>query len=277
MRRTLFVLFMVLAGAAHAQSRGEAWSQIRKLNWQFSGAGLIAGQAEIKISNGLAFLGSPDASRFIQLQGNPPRPNSYIIAPKDLRWFGAFNFDDIGYVKDNERIDPDALLVQLKEANAKDVAERKRAGLDPLYLDGWYVPPHYDVQTHRLEWGTKFHDPANHVVVNYLIKLLGRGGVMDAVLVSSPATLDGDRREFKAASTSFSFSPGHRYFEFRNGDKVAEYGLAALIVGGAAAAAAKSGALKGILKFAWVGIVAAFGAVVGWLKRLFRIGTKPNA
>jgi hypothetical protein len=51
---------------------------------------------------------------------------------------------------------------------------------------------------------------------------------------------------------------------------VAEYGLAALIIGGAAAAAAKSGALKGLMKFIWVGAIAIGAACWSYVKRLFR-------
>jgi len=89
-------------------------------------------------------------------------------------------------VKDNEKIDPDSLLQQLKENNRANIQERREKGLPLLYLDGWYVEPHYDIQTRRLEWGTKLHNQSNTVIVNYMIKILGRGGVMDALLVSSP-------------------------------------------------------------------------------------------
>jgi uncharacterized membrane-anchored protein len=58
-------------------------------------------------------------------------------------------------------------------------------------------------------------------------------------------------------------------------DKVAKYGIATLVAGGALAAAAKLGLLKGL----WVFIIAAkkfiiigFVALVAFLKKLFRRG-----
>jgi uncharacterized membrane-anchored protein len=63
---------------------------------------------------------------------------------------------------------------------------------------------------------------------------------------------------------------GERYAEFKPGDRAAEYGLAGLIVGGAAAAAAKSGALKGFIKVIGVAAIAAFAALAAFLGRLFR-------
>jgi len=64
----------------------------------------------------------------------------------------------------------------------------------------------------------------------------------------------------------YRFNSGDTYSEFKSGDKVATYGLAALIVGGGAAVAAKSGLLKFLGKFIWVGL----GAVALFVKRLFK-------
>ncbi len=51
---------------------------------------------------------------------------------------------------------------------------------------------------------------------------------------------------------------------------VAEYGLAALVVGGAAAAATKTGAGKAVGKMLIYGGIAAAGAVGAALKKFFR-------
>jgi uncharacterized membrane-anchored protein len=53
---------------------------------------------------------------------------------------------------------------------------------------------------------------------------------------------------------AIDFNPGHRYADFNpKSDKVAEYGLAALVAGTATAAAVKLGLFKGL----WVAILAA--------------------
>ena len=97
------------------------------------------------------------------------------------------------------------------------------------------------------------------ISVNYTVRLLGRSGVMSAMLVSDPASLDNDMKAFKTALAGFDFASGQKYSEFRAGDKVAEYGLAALVVGGAAAAAAKAGLFKYLGKFIWVGLLGLAG------------------
>ena len=47
----------------------------------------------------------------------------------------------------------------------------------------------------------------------------------------------------------FHFQSGQTYAEYRKGDKVAEYGLTALVLGGGAVLAAKSGLFAVIAKF----------------------------
>jgi uncharacterized membrane-anchored protein len=189
--------------------------------------------------------------------GSPVVFNTF--APSDLTWFSVF-FESSGYVQDDEKIDPDSLLEILKKNNVAGNEERKKRGLETLVLEGWYVAPHYDIQTKRLEWGTKLRPESGGITVNYTIRLLGRSGVMSVILVSNPTSLDNDVKSFKAALAGFDFNTGEKYSEFRSGDKVAEYGLAALIVGGAAAAAAKSGAFKFLGKFISIGIIGGLAA-----------------
>jgi uncharacterized membrane-anchored protein len=265
---------MLLIGIAHAQGtqpdKNQIWAELNKLNWQFSGAGQIASQATVEIPNGYAFLGAQDTRRFLVLNGNLPDDNSYTIGPKDLHWFAEFGFEDTGYVSDDEKLDPDTLLATLRDHNTQQQAEMRQQGLDPLILVGWFIEPHYDLVTKRLEWGLRLRTVSGDPVVNYTIKLLGRRGVIDAVLVSDPQKLEQDTREFKSVLRGFSFDLGERYSEFRSGDKVAAYGLSALIVGGTAAAVVKTGAFKGLAKIIGVGVLALAGAIGGFFKRLFR-------
>ncbi len=247
------------------------------MKWKFAPeVGSIGSEATISLSPDVAFLGAADTSRFLELNGNLPCTNCYALVARSLGWFAIFSFDPSGYVKDDETIDPDELLKTLKESNTASIEQKRQRGLPPLYLDGWYIPPHYDTVTKRLEWGTKAHGETGAITVNYSIRLLGREGVMSAVLVSDPSSLDTDLKSFKQALQNFSFNVGKTYAEFREGDKVAEYGLAALIVGGAAAAAAKSGVGKGLfaagaglIKVLAVGALALLVGLFNFVKGLF--------
>lgn len=227
--------------------------ELQKLAWQKGpGEGAIGAKAKIRIPQGYAFLDDKNTRRFLELMGNPPRDNHTMISPANLDWFAVFSFDAVGYVKDNEKIDAEALLESLKKGDAPSNEERKRLGMAPIYTDGWHVPPHYDAGTKRLEWGMRLRDEKGGMHVNYTSRLLGRSGVMSAVLVSSPQSLAEDMKAFNSALAGYDFVAGEKYAEFKSGDKIAEYGLAALVVGGAAAAAAKAGLFKSLGKFLWV-------------------------
>jgi uncharacterized membrane-anchored protein len=263
-------VLLSLSLAAQAQRDPAAIMQeLQKLAWQRGpGDGAIGGKAKIRIPDGYRFLDEKNTRRFLELMGNPPRDGHTMIAPANLDWFAVFSFDPVGYVKDDEKIDAEQLLETLKKSDAPGNDERKRLGMEPIYTDGWQVPPHYDAQTKRLEWGMRLRDGKGGMHVNYTSRLLGRTGVMSAILVSAPQTLAEDIKAFNGALAGYEFLDGEKYAEFKSGDRIAEYGLAALVVGGAAAAAAKAGWLKFLGKF-WVVLVAAFAAAWGFIKRFF--------
>ena len=91
---------------------------------------------------------------------------------------------------------------------------------------------------------------------------------MSVTLVCEPDKLSSVLPEFKSALRGFDYNAGNRYAEYRKGDRTAEIGLSALILGGAGAAAAKTGAFKWL----WKGIVAIALAVGGLFKKIFGKG-----
>ena len=77
----------------------------------------------------------------------------------------------------------------------------------------------------------------------------------------------------------FDYKAGNKYSEYKKGDKVAKYGIAALVVGGGAAVAAKTGLFAVFFKFlakggkaVWIGIVAVFAGIWAGIRRLFGRG-----
>jgi uncharacterized membrane-anchored protein len=268
--RVLVLFALLMPSFAQAQRDPAVIIQeLQKLAWQKGpGEGVIGARAKIQIPAGYSFLDDKNTRRFLELMGNPPRDNHYLIAPANLDWFAVFMFEPVGYVKDDEKIDADKLLETLKKSDETGNAERKRLGMQPIYTDGWHVPPHYDAGTKRLEWGMRLRDDRGGLHVNYTSRLLGRSGVMSAILVSSPQTLNEDMKAFNTALAGYDFVPGEKYAEFKSGDKVAEYGLAALVVGAGAAAAAKMGLLKFLGKF-WYLILAAAALAWGAIRKLF--------
>ena len=269
------VLLAVVAPAAaqRPENVDQVAREFQALAWQRGPAeGRIGATATIKVREGQAFLDAPNTRRFLELNQNPGRDDHYALVPQNGGWFAIFWFEGTGYVKDDEKLDPDALLKSLRDSDTPANEERKRLGMKPLYTDGWQVPPHYDVNTRRLEWGVRLRRDDGRVAINYTIRILGRRGVMHTTLVTDVGTIDHDIAEFKTALKGYDFVAGERYAEWRSGDRVAEYGLAALVLGGAAVVATKSGFVKAFGKFLILGVVAVGGAVMAFVRKFFRRG-----
>jgi uncharacterized membrane-anchored protein len=235
-------------------------------------------RAAIALGKDVSYLDSANTEELLKLSGNLPSPDHFTVAAKDLHWWSVFSFEDMGYVKDDEKIDADALLASMRENEVEANKERTSQGLETLTIVGWAVPPHYDPATHNLEYGLTLQSASGRNV-NYTTRLLGRSGVMTANLITSPETLDSDLVEFRKTLSGFAYTPDQSYAAYKDGDKVSEYGLAALVTGGAAAALAKGGLLKGLfalLAAGWkiiaVAVVAGFATLRGFFARLFGKG-----
>lgn len=257
---------LFLSNAVFAQEK-----KIEDLPWVTGPTmGQIGANASIQVPEGYAFLGPEGAKEFNRITENPESGvDEYILAKQDLSWIAFFSFDLVGYVKDNEKLDPDALLSSVTEGTEAANEERKENGWDPIHVTGWSFKPQYDSGIKSLEWAFRLKgEHSSGETINYNTRLLGRRGVMQVLLLTSPEQLQASVADFKSKLPGFTFTAGESYADFRAGDHVAEYGLAALVTGGAAAVAAKKGLFAVIGVFllkAWklllVGVVA-FGASI---------------
>lgn len=242
---------------------------------------LRGGVAKIKLPEGFNYLDAQDTEAVLgKLWGNPNTSGTLgMITPKgfnplaDESWAVVLTFVEDGYVKDDDaaKIDYSALLKQMQEGTAEANKERQKAGYPPVELVGWAAAPRYDAATHKMYWAKeiKFGDSAEHTL-NYNIRMLGRRGVLVVNAVAGMSQLKQVEAATPALLAMVDFQDGHRYTDFtEKTDKVATYGLAALVAGGVAAKA-------GFFKVIWLGILAMkkfviFGliAVAGFVKKLF--------
>jgi uncharacterized membrane-anchored protein len=223
--------------------------------------------AQLNLPQGYVFGDAADTKRLMEAMQNPTSgQESGFVAPNDFKWFAVFEYDETGHVLDDEKnsLDADKILASIQQATEKSNELRRQRGWSPMTVTGWYTPPRYNPTTHNLEWAINGESQAE-AVVNYQTRILGRSGVMRAVLVGSPSELPTAMPEYRTLLSLFAYKPGSTYAEFRQGDKIAKYGLSALVVGGATAVAVKSGAAKWLVKV----IIAAFVAVGAFGKRLF--------
>jgi uncharacterized membrane-anchored protein len=230
--------------------------------------------AQVDVPEGYRFFDGKSTRALMKASGEPTSGSELgLLMPTNEGWSVIFEFNDVGYVKDDEKdkLDADKLLSSIKRGTEQANKERVKNGGSALEIVGWEQPPRYDPTTHNLEWAIRATSDG-HEILNYNTRLLGRKGVMEVVLIVEPDKLKETLPAFRNVLANYSFQGGQTYAEYHSGDKVAKYGLAALVVGGAAVGAAKLGLfawLAVFLKKGWKLVVIAFAAIATGIKKLF--------
>jgi uncharacterized membrane-anchored protein len=277
LRRTLGPIALILASLAAAPlARGEDAPKEPPLDLHPTPGPArvgIGALADVELPESLVYLDAKDTQALLKRMGNIVGGSELaFVAPKDHEqgWFIVFDWSDVGHVKDDDKdkIDAAALLESIKEGCEERNDERKKLGAEPMHVVGWQEPPHYDARTNNLTWAVLYRDDSGGQVVNHNVRVLGRAGVMSVTLVEEPAKLAAARPAVDQVISAFSYRPGKKYAEWLPGDKVAEYGLAALVAAGGGAAAVKLGLFGFLAKLfakggkAIVALVVALGAGV---------------
>ena len=278
----LSILVTPVSGQDEPKDRAGAEALVATLKFQ---------RGDINLKNGLATLRVPDDQRFlsghdattvlVKLWGNPPMDDPLgLLMPADAgpldptSWAVIITYEEEGYVKDQdaEKIDYGDLLKQMQKDVRDSNKERQKEGFAPVELIGWATVPRYDKASHKLYWAKelKFGD-SDEDTLNYNIRILGRRGVLVLNAVAAMSQLSAIEQASPKILAAIDFNPGYRYADFSEaaGDKIASYGIAALVAGGVAA---KLGFFKGLWvlilgakKFVIVAVV----AVAAWIKKLF--------
>jgi uncharacterized membrane-anchored protein len=246
----------------------------------------------ITLPGGIATLDMPDSFRYLPPQdatrllvegwGNPPGGKTLgMILPADVSplsangWAVDVSFDKDGHVKDDDAtsIKYDELLKTMQESIKDNNEARKKDGYPEMTLVGWAEQPSYDNQSHKLYWAKeiKFADsPVN--TLNYNVRVLGRDGVLVLNAIAGMGQIGQIKSEMQHVTAFTDFTTGNRYTDFDSKtDKVAEYGIAALVAGGVAAKLGLFGKLFALLlaakKVIFLALAGIGGAIVKFFKR----------
>jgi uncharacterized membrane-anchored protein len=163
-------------------------------------------------------------------------------------------WEGVGYVKDDEadKLDAKEILESIREGTEEGNKFRAEKGLPPVSVVGWDEPPRYDKERRHMMWAIRGRSQ-NGETVNFNTRLLGRGGFLAMNLICGPEQLAGLKPTVEDLLKRTQYVPGKRYADVVKGqDKMAEFGLAAMVIGGAAIAG----------KVVKIGLLAKFGKVL---------------
>lgn len=241
------------------------------------------GVAQLDVPEEFRYIGAEDAKRFLEEGwGNPDGSGTLgMLLPVSTDLFGpegwavVITYQEDGYVSDEDAadIDYDEMLASMQEDTEQANEKRQELGYEPLSLVGWARPPHYDSAAKKLFWAKElqFGDEGESTL-NYNVRILGRKGVLVMNAVSAMSQLPEVEARMDQVLAFSDFKDGYRYSDYDSGiDKVAGYGLAALIGGKVAAKAGLLAKLGGLLvafkKLIFIGIAAVGGFFAKMFKR----------
>ncbi|HEX9392653.1 MAG TPA: DUF2167 domain-containing protein [Usitatibacteraceae bacterium] len=249
-------------------------------------------QAKLKLPEGYVYIPGAQAQAILKAMGN--RVGKEVIGmifpngDDNANWFMVASYEDSGYIKDDDAKDwnADDLLKSIKAGTDSANEDRRERGIPESEIIGWVEKPTYDAANRRLVWSLASKTkgaPANaEQTINYNTYALGRKGYISMNLVTDLSTVENEKPIARKMLAALDFDEGKRYADFNSStDKVAEYGLAALVAG---VAAKKLGLFAVIaaffLKFAKVAILAGGALLVGigkwWKARTGKSDTPPQ-
>jgi len=288
MKQLYLLGLLAVASGAYAQDKAAEQAKVEQfvqsLHFRGGDVAVPAAHATLHLGQGFRYLDQADARRVLEeFWGNPPDESVLgMVVPTaqplqaDNSWAVVVTYVDDGHVSDEDaaKIDYADMLktLQAEEKDAND--ERKKAGYDAIHLVGWAAPPRYDASNKKLYWAKELKfDGAQQNTLNYDIRALGRGGYMSLNAVAGMSDLPTVRTGMEQLLPMVEFDAGQRYADYdKSTDKLAGYGLAALIGGGIAAKAGLFAKLGVLLLAGKKFVVLALAGLAAGARKLFGRG-----
>lgn len=273
---------------AEAAYAAEVQQFEQSLSFRTGTLAIAPAKAVIELNASFRYLEAADARRVLEdLWGNPPDESVLgMILPKqgslldDDSWAVVVTYNDEGHVSDSEasEIDYGAMLVEMQEATAEESTQRELEGYGSIALRGWAEPPHYDATTHKLYWAKELLFNGEHDTLNYDVRVLGRHGYLSLNAVAGMAQVDAVREGMRELLPLAKFEPGATYGDYdASTDRLAGYGIAALVGGGLAAKSGLVAKVIAALVAAKKIVIPLIFALLYGVVRLFKRGGQTKA
>ncbi len=284
LRRAFALLLLCQVAFAQDQDAHDQAQKVRQfvdsLHFETGNVEVKGGHATLKLTPEFRYLEAKDAQRVLeQLWGNPPDKSVLgMLLPADLSpadrraWAVVITYSDDGHVSDADaaKTDYTAMLKDMQASTREANAEREKQGYPSVELVGWATPPHYDASTNKIYWAKELAFGGGEHTLNYDIRALGRGGYLSLNAVAGMNQLSLVELKMQDVLAMTDFDAGQRYGDFNaSTDKLAAYGIGALVAGTIAAKAGLFTKLFVMLLAAKKFIIAGAIAVAAAVKKFF--------
>lgn len=280
MKKNLTVLFSFsmlfwafLFGSQSNQLQEEEETYL-ELDWKLSGTyQLPNSNSTLLLPEGYQLLMGDEAQKALILQKESANEDIealvYDISLEDIVYFSYIN---TGYIslEDWREIDPKQLLESISENTENANKERRKNGIEEIHVVGWIQEPTLDRVNNTVFWAIEGKDDNDVNFVNSIALRLSREGFEKLNWVTSKRRFKPFGGDLEVMLNSHNFNPGYRYSDYISGDKVAQFGIAALVAASVGGKIIKSGGLILLLKKFCGLIFAAIAALFYKLKKYFK-------
>lgn len=237
-----------------------AWAEdlANRINAQTGAVKVPAANVTFNVPENYNFLDAASTRIVLEEAWNNPPDESVLgmlmaadAHPLDSdAWGAVVTFTEDGYVSDDDAasIDFSAMLKDMKADTRSASAELEKQGYSSMELIGWAAPPYYDQTSNKLHWAKeiRFGDTEENTL-NYNIRMLGRKGYLQMNFVASMGQFEMINSNIDTVLAMAEFDQGSTYADSDpDVDKVAAYGIGALV---AVKVLAKTGLLAAALIF----------------------------
>lgn len=263
-----------------SESKKAARDLVATLDFKRGDFKVAAADATLKVDEGFRYLEAADARRVLEeLWGNPEDESVLgLVVPEqpslldEGSWAVVLTYSDDGHVDDEDaaKADYNEILAEMQKATGDSNPARKEAGYPTVDLIGWAAPPRYDAGAHKIHWAKELSfDGSPEHTLNYDIRVLGREGYLSLNAVADMKDMQAVEAGMQKILGFTGFDEGRRYADFDpKTDKLAAYGVAALVAG---ALAGKAGlfAKLGVLLLAGKKLLIPIGIGIAVLFRKY--------
>jgi uncharacterized membrane-anchored protein len=275
---------VALAHPAAALTQDEQIAVIKQLPWVGTGTyTLPMSDSKLALPQGDIAVFGADAQRAYRALGNPAERagmEGFVAGGPKHDQIVTFKSFDAGYIglDDWSQLDPAELLALFKSNTETENQLRRQQGVTELHLRGWLQPPTLDRNTATVYWAILGdEDGQTAQTVNAVALRLGRSGYEELTWTGTQDQYQAPGNQLDAMLRAHSFAPGTTYADRISTDKMAGYGVAALVgtVLGAkvvkvAAAGGGLAALGKLFPVLGAAIAGTFYKLVQWLRRRWR-------